>query len=133
MLTRRVVLRRTRLLEARPLLSNITNLNCRCMATYNLHNSLNIATQLFKYNKMLTICNSGITYTAARIQHMEAFSRSGPPPSVAEASAKASPILGSTPRLPSNQRTIASWDHLTPEANQPVLTCQCLQPRHHTR
>jgi hypothetical protein len=42
-------------------------------------------------------------------------------------SAKESPILGSNPRHPSNQRTIASWDHLPP-----VLTCQGLQPRHHT-
>jgi len=53
---------------------------------------------------------------------MEAFSRSDLPHLSQRPSAKASPIL-STPRHPSNQRTIASWDH-----PPPVLTCQDITP-----
>jgi hypothetical protein len=64
---------------------------------------------------------------------MEAFSRSDSPPVSQTPSAKASPVLGSTSRHTSNQRTIANWDHPPPEANPPLLTCQGLQPRHHTR
>jgi hypothetical protein len=37
-------------------------------------------------------------------------------------------ILGSTLRHPSNQRTIASWDHPPPEANPPLLACQGITP-----
>jgi hypothetical protein len=52
-----------------------------------------------------------------------------PPSQVSQRpSAEVSPILGSTSRHPSNQRTTASRDHPQPEANPPVLTCQDITP-----
>jgi hypothetical protein len=75
-----------------------------------------------QYRKLLGYPDWGFPCFSSVIRQMPGYKWKGAQPAYTRSwrpSAQASPILGSTPRHPSNQRTVASWDH-----PPPVLTCQ---------